>query len=172
MHVQSRVVVCAGQYVKVCRMIGGHIEHIAASLEHHKGMTLVDCTHSHAWSLPPWEYMEPLCEAEECSSSPNLGGVLPLNQFLPQTCNCGLICAKDLSSDTVWSSVDGTKLQCGLSNVDTATASSTIARTPRVVEPYEATASLTVMDSFVAKRQTLLAVAGLLLNLIMVDDVI
>lgn len=154
-------------------MIGGHFEDIAASLEHHKGMTLVDCTHCHSWSLPPWEYMDPLCEPEECSSGPNSGGVLPLNQFLPQTCNCGLICAKDLSSDTVWGSVGGTKLQCFLSNpVDTVTVSYTMPRTPRIVEPREATANLCVMDSFVAKRQTLLAVANLLLNLIMVDDVI
>ena len=153
-------------------MIGGHIEDISASLEHHKGMTLVDCTHSHAWSLPPWEFMEPLCEAVESPNNPRPGGMLALSKFLPQTCNCGLICAKDLSSDTVWRSVGGTKLQYCLSNVDTVSASSTIARSPGVVMSRESTARLCVMDSFVAKRQTLLAVANLLSHLIMVDDVI
>ena len=154
-------------------MIGGHFEDIAASLEHHKGMTLVDGTHCHAWSLPPWEYMEPLSEAGQCPSGGNAGAMLPLSQFLPQTCNCGLIRAKDLSSHSVWHSAGGALLQCCVSPDGGTLGATTVATTPSAAAPSDSTAAdLSVMDSFGAKRQTLLCVANLLANLITVADVI
>ena len=172
------VPVTAGQYTKVSTMIAGHFEDIAASLEHHKGMTLVDGTHHHAWSLPPWEYTEPLDNAGECPSARSAAAdVPPLNQFLPHTCNCGLIRAEDLPPNSVvWSSVGGTRLtSCVLPGGDTACASHIAMPSPSAAVPSGPAAavrgSLRVMDSFGAKRQTLVNVTSLLSNLIVVDDI-
>ena len=171
------VSVSAGQYTKVSTMIADHFEDIAASLEHHKGMTLVDGTHHHAWSLPPWEYTEPLDDAGECPSGPSAAAVVPpLRQFLPHTCNCGLIRAEDLPSNSVvWNSVGGTRLtSCVLPDGDIACAMH-VAKSPSDAVPSGPAAavggSLRIMDSFGAKRQTLVSVTDLLSSLIAVDDI-
>ena len=149
-------------------MIGGHFEDIAASLEHHKGMTLVDSTHCHAWSLPPWEYMETVDAVEESPSGANAGAMPSLKQFLPQTCNCGLIRAKDLPPRSVWTSAGGSRLTtCVLPDGGTLSVTA-LARSPTAA----VSGSLRVMDSFGAKRLMLQCVANLLSNLIAVGDVI
>ena len=64
-------------------MVSGHVECIAASLEHYSGISVTDSIHHHCWSLPPLDDMDyPLNEETQYMNT--------------MYCNCGMYLLKDL----------------------------------------------------------------------------
>ena len=64
-------------------MVSGHVECIAASLEHYSGISVTDSIHHHCWSLPPLDDMDyPLNEETQYMNT--------------MYCNCGMYLLRDL----------------------------------------------------------------------------
>ena len=105
---------------------------------------------------------------EESLSGANAGAMPALRQFLPQTCNCGLIRAKDLPPRSVWTSAGDSRLTTSVSPDGGTLSVTALATSPTAAVP----STLRAMDSFGAKRLMLQCVANLLSNLIAVGDVI
>ena len=131
-------------------MIAQHLEEIASLLDRTKGITLVDNTTHHCWSLSQEQLELYDHDTERC--------------HLPSQCKCGLIRLNHLDQNTTWRQLGHLALHMNM-QFDLASAPTTNITLKQDSCPI-------ILDSFGAKRQTLSSIGDLLSNLVLVSGVI
>lgn len=145
----------SNEYKRTCVMIAQHLEGIASSLDHQKGITLVDDVTHHCWSLPSEEFTEPI----------ESGAKYPTQQCsIPIHCNCGHKKLSQLCPDTKWRQLGHFAVHTNVS-FNLASGSTTNVQSERDNIPL-------ILDSYAAKRLSLLSVRDLLSNMVLVSGVI